>query len=81
MTNVNEPHSLFDVIESYLSQKKLTLTKREYYAGLAMQGMMSLDPREMLSMADPKCGTVGQWIALNCVSMADALIVELSKSK
>lgn len=44
------------------------LTKREYFAGLAMQGMASSD----LTYED---------IAHDAVKMADALLAELNKSK
>lgn len=44
------------------------LTKREYFAGLAMQGMASSD----LTYED---------IAHDAVKMADALLKELDKSK
>ena len=54
------------------------LTKREYFAAMAMQGMMSIHPRELMNGPE-KHQTVGDWIAKNCVSMADALIAELSK--
>ncbi len=55
------------------------LTKREYFAAMALQGMMSLNPPDMFQWADPKDGTVGDWVAINCVQVADALIKELSK--
>ncbi len=60
---------------------KTGLTKREHFAAMAMQGMMSLDPREMISMADPKIGTIGEWVAKNSVTMADALINELNRTE
>jgi len=57
------------------------LTKREYYAGLAMQGMMTLPPDEMLCWAGigekGKYKNVGEWIADNSIVMADALIAGL----
>lgn len=58
------------------------LSKREYFAGKAMQGMMSLNPPDMLRFANPnnEKGTVGEWVAMNCVQMADFLIAELSKA-
>jgi hypothetical protein len=77
MTNPNDsayPHK-------DLALKFYGLTKREYFAAMAMQGMMSLNPREMISMADPEMGTVGEWVAKNSVTMADALIAELNRTE
>ena len=54
---------------------------RSYFAAMAMQGMMSLGPREMIHMADPKMGTVGEWVSENSVAVADALILELNRTE
>lgn len=54
------------------------LTKREYFAGEAMRGMMSCDHRDLVAAADQKFATVGEWIASNCIAMADFLIAELN---
>ena len=47
------------------------LTKREYFAGLAMQGILSADD----------CNNVTVEIARGAVMMADALLAELERTK
>lgn len=76
---INPEDLAFPINGQYFSTTALGLTKREYFAALAMQGIMNNDPRELLRMADTNAGTIGEWIAKNAVTMADTLIVELSK--
>ncbi len=54
------------------SRYQAGLTKREYFAGLAMQGMMA--NRDLTSKL---CSEVAKW----SVEMADALLVELERTK
>jgi hypothetical protein len=58
------------------------LSKREYFAALAMQGMMSLPPPDMISwsgVSDKEHQTVAAWVAWNSVAMADAMIAALAR--
>jgi hypothetical protein len=57
------------------------LTKREYFAAMAMQGILSsCDMECLLRIADLKTWkTLDQWLAANAVMSADALIAELNK--
>jgi hypothetical protein len=51
------------------------LTKREYFAGMAMQGILSnsgLNPAK-------RGGAAREWLAETSCKVADALITELSK--
>ncbi|MDR2927158.1 MAG: hypothetical protein LBV41_02985 [Cytophagaceae bacterium] len=48
------------------------LTKREYFAAMAMQGMLSDPEREVVTISD---------IACDCARYADALLEELSKTE
>jgi hypothetical protein len=48
------------------------LTKREHFAGLAMQGLITLKGKHC-------CDT--DIVAAQCVRMADSLLAELDKSK
>lgn len=62
------------------------LTKREYLAGLAMQGMVgSIDSEEnylrLKSHATRDGLTVSQWISRDAIKQADALINELAKGE
>ena len=62
-----------------IAQRYSGLTKREFFAAMAMQGMMSLDPSEMANCTGSEFKTVGEWMARNCLDAADALIAELNK--
>lgn len=84
MTNPNDPAFVRRQVPKNPPKKddavyEHGLTKREYFAAMAMQGMMTHSPEDMLRWADPKDGTVGDWVAINCVQVADAVIRELSK--
>lgn len=52
------------------------LTKREYFAGLAMQGMLASD------LVQKQMGGVGTETILAgaCIAIADALLLELNKA-
>lgn len=67
MTNPNDP--AFE----QLIWKQMPLTKREYFAGLAMQGMLASQQTILPENADK--------LALAANRYADALIAELNKSK
>lgn len=54
------------------------LTKRELFAAMAMQGLSSISPvmvSGLTAIAHP------DWISLRAVNYADALILELEKTK
>ena len=62
----------------------LGLTKREHFAGLAMQGLLSnsggvIQASNMAGFA--WCNTDEEGAALMAVSIADALLTELDRSK
>lgn len=50
------------------------LTKREHFAGLAMQGLLA-NPKQIADFTD------FEWIAQHAIGYADALLKELSKTK
>lgn len=52
------------------------ITKREYFAGLAMQGLLSNS-----SILDLHTESAIDWIARHSVLQADALLLELSKTE
>lgn len=82
MTKSDEP--AFPWVGTSLYEKSRPgLSKREYFSALAMQGMMTLPPPDMVRWAaDPKTkGTVADWVAVNSVGMADALLAELEKEQ
>lgn len=54
------------------SAEEMGLTKREYFAGLAMQGLTAYHDPELHS-------ETAQSLALRSVALADALITELNK--
>ena len=56
------------------------LTKREWFAGLAMQGLMAVGPHELIANATDQ-ETGGEYVARQSVAVADFLIAELSKEK
>lgn len=72
MYNGNEPANPIKDSGFY----RLGLTKREYLAGLAMQGLLTR------SNGNPQLGIIeGERIAEESVLMADALLIELRKNK
>lgn len=75
MSKANEPAYPNELAaptnDGYLST--CGLTKREYFAGLAMQGMLSGEYRE----ATPD---QAKWVSKNAVEQADALLAELEKT-
>jgi hypothetical protein len=58
--------------QGFYDQAALGLTKREHFAGLAMQGLITLKGKHC-------CDT--DVVAAQCVRMADSLLAELDKSK
>ena len=66
-TKPNEPIHTIEYNNNYISNG---LTKREYFAAMALQGLL----------ADRKLGSI-QEHAEYAVKLADALIEELSKTK
>ena len=76
MSNQHEPINPRLMIDEYGHARHdvhIGLTKREYFAGLAMQGYCS--SKEFYA------GTHQQSIAQASVDMADALLIELGKTK
>lgn len=69
-TQTAHPASVLDVVAAYLETKKLALTKREYFAAMAMQGLIAGGPSSQWNEKNFAIGTV---------NLADALIAELSK--
>lgn len=67
MTNGNDMAYPLDAGEGILAGG---LTKREYFAAMAMQGMQA---------DNPGLGCTPEYIAKYAVRMADALIAELNK--
>jgi hypothetical protein len=58
------------------------ITKREYFAGLAMQGLMaSMIEMRANGQSINMHGGMCENLAIECVDMADALLEELAKSK
>lgn len=57
------------------------LTKREYFAGLAMQGMIASDPvfNAINPQSDKDPGDVRREFGAHCCDMADALIAALNE--
>lgn len=71
ITNPNEP-----INPTGHSQSGTGLTKREYFAALAMQALISSDPKVDLSMS---LNQSREMYAREAVNIADALITELNK--
>ena len=61
------------VDENYAATWSHGLTKREYFAGLMLQGWIANSTKE------PKCNDYWGEVASNAVSAADALLKELNK--
>jgi hypothetical protein len=57
------------------------LTKREYFAGLAMQGLLSCIEMQRWLQTDPRYTgqNFAKVVAINATEFADALIEQLSK--
>lgn len=74
MTNPNDPAFPSELGNSTLMNaiQPLGLTKREYFAAMAMQGMINSEACIRASETTPK-------LCENAVFVADALIEELSK--
>lgn len=69
-----------DGITRPIHQEEYGLTKREYFAALAMQGLVSNSSNfEFFQLAKIKPGEVREETAKTAIQFADALIAELSK--
>jgi hypothetical protein len=79
MENGKQPITPISYVAAYSSER---LTKREYFAGLAMQGIMS-SLTEMQARGGSILHHVGldQTLAKEAVCIADALLAELEKTK
>jgi len=75
MTNGNDPINLGSEVDRNSNPLKehLGLTKREYFAAMAMQGIVS--NHQMIDTVD------WIWLAENSVKAADALINALNQEK
>jgi len=78
MTNPNDPAFLehTELRNGSFFYHSKGLTKREYFAAMAMQGLLA-----MLSNSNPTTGGFYETTALESVRLADALIAELNKEK
>lgn len=74
------PDTMRAAPQSYLNQNPedwpTGLTKREYFAGLAIQGLMSCNDKGVFNSIEDSCAEA----ARIAVIVADALLAELSKS-
>lgn len=81
MDNRNEPASPVvqtnDYVDAYYG-----LTKREHFAGLAMQGLLSNAGLngEILETANDRGNDISDVITLGAIELADALLAALEKS-
>lgn len=76
MTNANDPinhHLTYNQISCHANGEIEGLTKREYFAAMAMQGIVS--NRGMIDTDN------WEWLAENSVKAADALITALNQTK
>lgn len=84
MSKANE--SAFPIVRNFIQHgktmtiKAFGLTKREYIATKAMEGIMAGNPADTWPFVSDKKITYAQWVAKNAVDLADALLVELEKS-
>lgn len=67
--DVDQPNKNIALLKDYTG-----LSKREYFAGLAMQGFCSYEPKESMDIADWE----KKWANTAC-RIADALIAALNK--
>lgn len=82
----NAEQSLFPMNESVLKDMKGGLNKREYFAGLAMQGILANEDLRMKIIQDAKkpgwtARDLDMSIAMEAVLQADALLTALEKQK
>lgn len=61
-----------------------TASKRELFAAIAMQGVMAMQSHPdviaaVAGCAEKECKTTDEYIASNCVSLADALLAALAQ--
>lgn len=76
MTHPNEPISPVKVAGELFTDVHLGLTKREYFAAMAMQALI---PSHREVELDDAVKFEYEGCAMNAVEFADALIAELSK--
>ena len=67
----------YPVVATSFADGAYGLTKRELFAVMAMQSLISKAPDELLDVDDP--GHLPKEIALGAVDYADALLAELSR--
>lgn len=74
------PDTMRAAPQSYINQYPENwptgLTKREYFAGLAMQGLMACNDKGGFNSIEDSCAEAAHF----AVKAADALLAELSKS-
>ena len=78
MTNPNDPAvpiNPHDKVETWLGTG---LTKREYFAAMAMQSLVVKGPPEIQHLREHEV-TGAEWIAKNALVLADVLIEELNR--
>lgn len=79
----NKDRSAFPAINNETAFYAPGLTKREYFAGLAMQGLLANYEAQKDMQGDPRYdgNNFSQVVAINSLEFADALLSELSKSQ
>ena len=70
MSKINGNHGAFAMPETKTSKGQAGLTKREYFAAMAMQGIIAADIEDNMD---------SNYIAQNAIECADALIAELNE--
>lgn len=81
MTNGND--TAFPIDTNDLSEVKLGLTKREYFAAMAMQGLCASGfgtDKHIQSQTEEVGSNVSEAMAVFSVDIADTLIAELNKA-
>jgi hypothetical protein len=76
----NGKQGAFAMIDTNLGFTQVGLTKREYFAGLAMQGLLTRVPKRHGGETDLGVDEEKR-IVFESVSIADALLAELEKTK
>lgn len=55
------------------------LSKREYFAAMAMQGLLAAHHSDEWERCAGRQHTAAEWLVINAVDVADALLAELEK--
>ena len=76
-STTNNENQIFEV---FTDEQNIGLTKREYFAGLAMQGLLS-NPDWMKIYQNEKYLMESRIIVLVSINTADALLKELAKNE